>query len=133
MLRALGDASKEFWRKVMWLNASLRADDHKALDKISEFAHVAGPGIPQKNFQSSVTQLTRSLAIGGAELVEEIPGQNGDVFSAVAQRRNEEGNHVQAIEQILTKSAAGDFLFKILVCRGENAHVDGQSLVRAHR
>src|SRR5262249_2324444 len=120
MLRALRDAPKKLRRKVMRLDTRLRADDHKPLDKIAEFAHVARPGIPQENFQCGVTELTSPLAIGGAEVIEEISRQNGDVFFAVAKRRNEEGNHVQTIEQILAKGAAANFLLEVLIRGGEN-------------
>src|SRR5260370_33049868 len=64
---------------------------------------------------------------------QEMLGQDGDVLFAVAQRRHEEGNYVQPIEEVLPEGAARDLLFEILVCGGEHANVDAQSLAGADR
>src|SRR5260370_17205185 len=57
--------------------------------------------------------------------------ENGDVFLAVAQRRHEERNYIQAIKQILTKGAARDFLLEIFVGGGEDANIHGEGLAGA--
>src|SRR6266852_2734807 len=60
-----------------------------------------------------------------------MPSQDRNVFLAIAQRRNEEGNYVQAVEEILAEGAAGDFLFEIFICGGDDAHIYMESLIGA--
>ena len=62
---------------------------------------------------------------------QEITRKNGNIFLAIAQRRNEEGNYVQPIEKILAKSAAGDFLLEVFIGGGDHANVHVSGLVRA--
>ena len=44
------DAAEEFRREMVRLDAHLWADDDETLDQITKFAHVAGPGVAQKDF-----------------------------------------------------------------------------------
>ena len=60
-------------------------------------------------------------------------GQQRDVLAAVAQRRHEKRNHVEAVEQVLAEIAALDLLFQILVGGGHHAHVHLHGFGRAHR
>ena len=41
----------------------------------------------------------------------------------LAERRDEEGNDVQPVKEILAKSPGGNFVGEVLVCRGKNADV----------
>src|SRR5713226_4209642 len=133
MLRALGHPAEQLWRQVVRLDACLRADDHQAFDQIAQFADVPRPGMAQQNVHRGVAEFARFLSVGGAELVQEMSRENGDVFLAVAQRRHEERNYIQAIKQILTKGAARDFLLEIFVSGGEDAHIHGEGLAGTYR
>src|SRR5262245_16539879 len=113
------------------LDLGLRADDHEPFDEVTQLTNIAGPRITNQDLHGCVAQFASALAVCGAELVQEIARQDGDIFLAVPKRRNEEGNHVQSVEKILSKGTASDFLFKILVCGGEDAYVDRQRLVGA--
>src|SRR5262245_8144751 len=113
------------------LDADLWADNDQAFDKVAEFADVAWPGIAKQDFESTVTEFAGAFAVSGAEFVQEMTGEDGDVFLAIAQRRNEEGNDVEAIEKILAETAVGDFLFEVFVGGGYDPDVDADSLVRA--
>src|ERR1700753_3230356 len=105
---------------MMRLDARLRANDDEALDEIAQLADVAGERIAHQDFHRGIAEFARALSVGGAELVQKIFRENRDVFLAIAQRRNKEGNYVQSIEKILPESAACDFLFEIFVCRCEH-------------
>src|SRR5215469_11473801 len=131
LMRGFDDAAEKFRREMVGLDADLRADNDQALDQIPEFADVAGPGITEKNFKRAVREFARALAVSGAKFVEEVAGKNRNVFLAVAQRRNKEGNDVEAIEQILAEAAVRDFLFEILVGGGDDADVHADGLIRA--
>ena len=57
------------------------------------------------------------------ELVEEEVGELEDVGLAIAERRNEDREHVQAIEQVFAEPLADDRRFEILVGRRDQADV----------
>src|SRR6202030_2489634 len=132
MVGAFRGAAKEFGREVMRLDARLRANDDEPLDEVSQFANISRPGVADKDFHGRVAQLARFLSVGRAEFAQEISCQCWDILPAVAQGRHVKGNHVQAIEKILAKGAARDFLFEMLVRCGDDAHVDAQGGVGAH-
>ncbi len=50
-------------------------------------------------------------------------GQLGNILAPVAQRRDEEGNHVEAVEEIFAEIAAFDLFLQVLVGRRHHAHV----------
>src|SRR6267154_4518787 len=114
-------------------DARFRADDHQALDQIAQLAHVAGPGMAQQTLHRGVAELANFLSVSRAELVQQMPSKNGNIFLAITQRRDEERNDVEPVDQILTEGAAGDLLLEILVGGGQNANIHGEGLARAHR
>ena len=69
--------------------------DHDALDHIAQFAHVAGPRIAHQHLDGIIGDLARTAAIGGRKFLQEMAREKRNVFFALAQRRNKEGNHVQ--------------------------------------
>jgi len=115
------------------LDADLRANDDQTFDEVAEFANVAGPGVAKKNFQGAVGELASFFAVGGTELVQEMTGENRNVGGAVAQRRDEERNDVEAIEKILAETAVQNFLFEIFVGGGNDANIDADGLIGADR
>src|SRR5271165_4369130 len=115
----------------MRLDTRLRADDHQAFYQIAQFTDIAGPGITQQNFHCRVAKLAGLLSILRAELIQKESCNHGDVFLAITQRRNKEGNDVEAIEEVLAERATGNFLLEILVGGGDDADVDVECLVGA--
>ncbi len=59
-----------------------------------------------------------------AELLQEFFDEERDVFFAVAQRRDEEGDDVEAVEEVFAEVAAGDLFFEVFVGGGDDADVD---------
>ena len=53
------------------------------------------------------------FAVSGAEFIEEVTSENGNVCSAIAERRNEKGNDVEAIEKILAEIVRGRFPVRV--------------------
>src|SRR5882762_9531342 len=131
MLGAVRDAAEKLGRKMVRLDARLRADNDQALDEVAQLAHVSGPRMTQQDFHGGIAELTGFLAVRGAELVQEVAREDGNVFFAITQGRHEKGNYVEAVKEILAESATGDFLLEILVGGGENTNVHGQSLAGA--
>ncbi len=68
-------------------------------------------------------------AVLAAELGEEFLDEERDVFFAVAQGRDEEGDDVEAVEEVFAEVAAGDLLFEVLVGGGDDADVDVDGVV----
>ena len=55
--------------------------------------------------------------------LQEVPRQAGNIFAALAQRRQMNANHVQAVEQVLTELSFLHTLLKVLVGCRNNSHV----------
>src|SRR5690242_11496584 len=133
MLRTVRDSAEKFGRKVMWLNARLRANNHEALNEIAHLAHIPRPGIAQEDVHGRSAQLASLLAVGRTEFVEEIAGQRGDVLLALSQRRHKEGDDIEPVKKILAKCTARDFLLEILIRGRDDARVHGDRLAGTHR
>ena len=56
--------------------------------------------------------------------VEEVLGEQGNIFAAGAQRGQVDGDDVEAIEEVFAEAALADFLAQIDVGGGEDADVD---------
>ena len=63
--------------------------------------------------------------------LQEPARQHGDVVAALAQRRQADGDHVQAVVEVLAEAAGADLVLQVPVGGGEHADVDG--LARASR
>jgi hypothetical protein len=59
--------------------------------------------------------------------------QHRDVFAPFAQGRNRDGDHIQAVVQILLELAAAHELPQIAIGRSDDAHVDLLRTLRAER
>src|SRR6267142_2289923 len=121
LMQAFRNTAEKFGRQMMQLDASLRADDDEALNEIAQLSHISGPGIAHQNLQRGLAQLARFPSVFGAEFIQEVANKNRNVCGAVAQRRNEKGNHVQAIEKILAEGTARNFLIEVFVGGGDVA------------
>ena len=64
------------------------------------------------------------LAVVGGEPLEEVVGEQQDVGLPLAQRRDEDREDVQAVEQVLAERAGGNRVFEVLVGRGDQPDVD---------
>ena len=53
--------------------------------------------------------------------------EHGNVVTPLAQRRQFDGKHIQAIEQVFAEFLFGNVLVQIAIGRGDDTHVDMQS------
>ena len=102
----------------------LGVEDHDALDQVAQLADVAGPVVLLEGGEGVFVHFYAGTAVLLAELEEELLDQQGDVFLAVAQRRDEEGDDVEAVEEVFAEVAAGDLFLEVLVGSGDDADVD---------
>ena len=93
------------------------------LHDVFQFAHVAGPAVPLQGLQS--------LGLDGVDLLGHAPGktpqemqrQRFDVLRPFPQRRQLDGDHVQAVIEILTEAPFANLTLQILVGGGHETHI----------
>src|SRR5215470_118074 len=61
-----------------------------------------------------------------------MPSEQWDIVASCAQRRQLNGNNAQPVIEVLSKASFGDFLLKILIGSGNDAHVDIDFFVAAN-
>src|SRR3954466_14966776 len=109
--------------------AGARLDD--ALARVLEFAHVPRPAIAREGVADRRRHGGHLDAAQAREALEEEVGQDGDVLAALAQRRQHQRQHVEAVVQVLAEIALGDHLLEIFLGPGNHAHVDVDRLAAA--
>jgi hypothetical protein len=70
-------------------------------------------------------------AVLDAELLGELPDEEGDVLLAVAERRHPEDDGAEAIVEVEPEPSGGDDLPEVLVGGGDQPHVDADRLFAA--
>src|SRR5438093_9602168 len=101
----------------------LVGEDEGAVHGILELAHVAQPLVPPQEIQRGAVD-PLLLLLGGVELGEERADQQLHVPRALAQRRQPDREHAQAIEQILAQLAVRHRLLGLAVGGRHDADVD---------
>jgi len=74
---------------------------------------------------------TQRPALQAAKTVEQVPGDPRHVLEPFAQRRQQDGHHVQAIVQVLAEVTAIDRRFEVAMRGGEQSHVELQCATAA--
>src|SRR5439155_26593826 len=93
--------------------------DHKSLDEILKLAHVSFPAVIHqvlKRFGVNPLLLYSELL---AKLSDEMPCQQGNILSTLAQRRQMNRNYMDAIIKVFAKAMLSDGLLQILVGRSD--------------
>src|SRR3989449_213366 len=109
-------------RNVLGLDL-LVGEDGGAVHGILELAHVAQPLVPPQEIQRGAVD-PLLLLLGGVELGEERADQQLHVPRALAQRRQPDREHAQAIEQVLAQLAVRHRLLGLAVGGRHDADVD---------
>ena len=102
------------------------SDHRQAAAQVLQFAHVAGEVLPRQRAQRRGGEaLGRDLQFArGAG--QEMPRQQRDVVAALAQRRQGDAHHVQAVLEVGAEAAFADQRVQVLVGGGDDAHVAAQ-------
>src|SRR5215470_5402843 len=93
---------------------------HRTFNHVLQFANVAGPGVPREHIHCVLGNSGDLLSELAAELLEEKRGQQSNVGTALAKRRERKWQHVEAIEEIGAKPTFLDCLLKIAVAGGND-------------
>ena len=87
------------------------------------------PGKAQCDSRSSaLPEKVLSKPFSLAELFQEPPRQQLDVAGALAQRRDQQGDHIDAVIEVGAEIAARHRLFEVAVGGADDAHVNFQGL-----
>ena len=97
---------------------------HDPLAGVLELAHVARPAIAREGVAHRGRDRRRVDAALRREAAEEEVGQQRDVFLALAQRRQHDRQHVEAVEQVLAEVPLRDHLLEVAFRAGDDADVD---------
>ena len=81
------------------------AEDRGAFEDVAQLADVAGPVIFDQPLARVARDAGRRASQAAADLAEERFAQRQDVVAAIAERRQVDRKHVQAIEEILAELA----------------------------
>ena len=81
------------------------AHDHRPLHHVAQLPDVARPPCGAQRVQRLRCEAVEVLAVGGGELVQEVLGQQRNVLAALAQRRQRDGEDVEAVVEVLAEPA----------------------------
>ena len=98
----------------MTLNLFSGTNDHRTLNHVAEFTHVAGPRVKLQRIQRGRTQKTRRPIVLFCELSDQMLGQQGKIFFSFTKRRQIDAEDVEAVEQITAKLSFTDSLAVVI-------------------
>src|SRR5439155_18405988 len=98
------------------------------LDHILQLAHVAWPVVGLQQLQRLLSDGTDPLSGLLGVALDQVFRQDRNVDHALAQRRDPDGEDVEAIEEVLAERATRYRALEIAVRGGEDAHIDGNRM-----
>ncbi len=104
---------------------------HGPLHVVLQLAHVARPIVLLQDLGHRWRQLRRIAAMLLAVPFQEEPRQRRDVLAPLAQRRQLDGHHVEAVIQVVAEAAGRDLVFEILIGGGDDTGIDADGTALA--
>jgi len=99
-------------------------EDHRPLDRVLQFPHVARPGVLQEHPLGGRLQSFDGLAELPVVEGDEVPGQRQDIARPLGQRREADGADIEPVEQVLAELVLAAERLQVLVRRRDDADVD---------
>src|SRR5438445_605187 len=93
---------------------------------VAQLTDISGPWISSQ----TIADQRRKARFATSEFGNESFGQRQDILYTLAQGRDVEFHHVQAIEEVLAETASFDFVFKIAIGRRQDARIGLQFAIR---
>ena len=118
-----GGFAGEEGREMGRLDDGGGSGEDETLDDIAQLADVAGPREGLEGAHGLGAELFGLPGVPGGEVAAEHFRKRRDVLGAVAQRREVDGDDIEAVEEILTEGALGALGFQFLVRGGDNAGI----------
>src|SRR5207249_6715074 len=89
--------------------------------------------IVSDNLHRRVGNVFGLAAVSAGELLEILGAQRRHIFGVLPQRRHEEGNDVEPVEEVLAEVASLDLLLQVLVGGGDDADIYREVICGAER
>src|SRR3989454_7923637 len=99
-------------------------EDHGPLDEVGKLAHVPGPRIPAEGVERLARDHLDVSVHRAGEALHEETDQRGDVLGSLPQRRDVDGEDVQAIVEVVAEALLLDQPSEVAVRRGDQTDVD---------
>src|SRR5208337_1537136 len=111
------------------------AEREGALDRVGKFAHVARPRITPHRLDSFVLDPRdrNRPHLPRVEKLDEMFGQERNIVEALPQRRYLNDARLETVVEVVAKAPRVHRLLRILIGRGDQAHVHRNLLGRSHR
>src|SRR5262249_2444800 len=106
-----------------WHNHAVPFQDGDAFYRIFEFAHIAGPVITLQHLQGFWGNTSQVLLFLDVEAGNKVHHQQRDVRKPFPQGWQGRRNNIETPEQIIAEPLTSYKVFKILISRGQDAHV----------
>src|SRR5712691_4955112 len=110
--------------KMVAVDDTAVADQHRPLDAVLQLADVPGPVVAHEHVDGGRGDAADVLPVGGRVLLDEMVGEEKDVGPPLAQRRQEDAEHVEPVVQVLPEGALLHRGFQVLVGSGDQPDVD---------
>src|SRR6185503_480290 len=94
---------------------------YRALDHISQFAHITGPRIVHQHLHCFVAQVH---AIPAADQAEEVLGERWNVFWPFAERGQLDGEVVDSKQEVASELLLGYILSEVPIGGRDEPHID---------
>ena len=100
-----------------------RTKNDGTLDHVLQFTDVAGPRIRLNRIESGFCESSRRTPIVGGIAQQKTFREQSEIFRPLAQRRHDDRDDIQAIQQIFAERVLFDHVGEIAIGRGDDAHV----------
>ena len=121
-------SAEDLRRKVVDGHCPFRRQQHRPLDDVLQLADVAGPAVRRHRVHRRPIEPV-DVPIGRlGRFADEVVDQQRDVTGPLPQRRNDEVDDVDSVEQIFAEPVVGDRGRQIFVGRENDPRVDGPRL-----
>lgn len=118
--------------KVESLDPTALGEYGSVLDRVFQFAYVAGPWVIEDKAHCLGADLLKIFALGSGASPEEVTSKKWDVVSSFPERRKVDGYHTQAVVKVLTEIRLLHLLEEVLVGGRKNTHIHGDGLLAPH-
>ena len=100
-----------------------RREERRLLDDVPELAHVARPVVREEALDPLLREAPARRPVALRVFAEEAVGDRHHVLAPLAERRERDGEHVEAIVEVLAERAFVDQVEQIAVGRGDDPDV----------
>src|SRR5216117_1782938 len=99
-------------------------EDHGALDEVRELADVPGPSVSTERVQRLARDDLDAVVHWTPEPLDEVADQGRNVLGPLAERRDMDREHVQAVVEVVAEALFFHHPNEVAVRRGDEADVD---------